>query len=98
AIDAVKVEHGRSVYASRCPLCHGIVAVSGGAAPDLRASPVPLDTTAFASIVHDGALELRGMPRFPELAPDDLDAIRHYLRSRAREAGASRPAAEAKPQ
>jgi quinohemoprotein ethanol dehydrogenase len=34
--------------------------------------------------VRDGALVQRGMPPFAELEDADLDAIRHFLRERAR--------------
>ncbi len=40
--------------------------VSGGIAPDLRASPVLLSSEAFAHVVRDGGLAPRGMPPFPE--------------------------------
>jgi len=85
-IDPAAVELGTTQYVSRCVLCHGPAAVAGGTAPDLRASTVPLSLEAFAQIRRGGALEARGMPRFAELTDAELDAIRHYLRARAREA------------
>ena len=69
---------------SRCVLCHGPGAVAGGTAPDLRASTVPLSREAFAAVVRDGGLESRGMPKFAELTDAELDALRHYIRYRAR--------------
>ena len=83
-LDADKVKRGQWVYGEKCTICHGVAAVAGGSAPDLRASKVPLSAEAFASIVRDGALMSRGMPPFTELGDDDLESIRHFLRERAR--------------
>ena len=68
---------------SRCQLCHGPGAVAGGTAPDLRASPMPLNAALFSLTVRTG-IEARGMPRFSELSERELDALRHYIRYRAR--------------
>jgi quinohemoprotein ethanol dehydrogenase len=84
-IDAKTVEHGVAQY-PRCVLCHGPAAVAGGLAPDLRASPIPLSRAAFTEIVRGGSLESRGMPKFPELSDEDLEGLRHYIRSWARRA------------
>lgn len=81
--DAALVEKGKLIYGKNCVICHGIAAVAGGAAPDLRASPVPLAGPAFKAIVHGGALESRGMPKFGEFSDEELDAMRHYIRERA---------------
>lgn len=83
-LDSAKVERGQVVFRN-CMICHGLSAVAGGFAPDLRASPMVLSNEAFSAVVHGGALEQRGMPAFPELPDSDLDALQHYLRSRARE-------------
>ena len=40
----------------------GMNAVGGGAAPDLRYSPVIVSADAFKAIVQGGALKLNGMP------------------------------------
>jgi quinohemoprotein ethanol dehydrogenase len=82
-----RVQRGLAVYAaiSKCNLCHGLAAVSGGFAPDLRASVIPLSESAFDAVVRGGSLESRGMPRFADLSEADLEDLRHYLRSRARE-------------
>lgn len=69
---------------ARCQLCHGPGVVAGGNAPDLRASPIPLDFAAFENIVRQGALEKRGMPKFAELSDETLQQIRHYIRAKAR--------------
>jgi quinohemoprotein ethanol dehydrogenase len=82
-LDADKVMQGRDLY-QRCVICHGVSAIAGGFAPDLRASPVPLNAQAFKAIVQGGALEPRGMPKFDELSDQDLDSVRQYIRERAR--------------
>ena len=82
-IDAARAQRGATVY-RMCILCHGMDAVAGGYVPDLRASAVPLSKEAFERIVRGGALLERGMPAFDELSDEDLEALRHYLRERAR--------------
>lgn len=82
--DAV-VARGVALYGARCFYCHGLAVVSGGGAPDLRISRIPLDPHAFAAVVQGGALESQGMPRFGKLTKKDLEAIREYIRYRARE-------------
>lgn len=83
-IDAAKAHRGAALF-GKCSLCHGMGAVAGGYAPDLRASAVPLSAEAFQHIVRGDALLERGMPTFDELSDDDLEALRHYLRERARQ-------------
>jgi quinohemoprotein ethanol dehydrogenase len=81
--DPTLAKRGEAVYGGNCSTCHGPTVVSGGAAPDLRASSVVLNAETFASIVHDGALVPAGMPQFAELSPHDLEALRHYIRAQA---------------
>jgi quinohemoprotein ethanol dehydrogenase len=90
-VDASRVKPGEHLYA-QCVLCHGMGVVAGGIAPDLRASPVPLSTEAFAHIVRDGALVARGMPKFAEFNDEQLDSMRHFLRQKARDSLASQKA------
>ncbi len=81
-VDAAKAEQGKLLYKD-CVICHGVAAVAGGYAPDLRASAVPLSADAFKAIVQGGALEGRGMPPFAEFSDDELGALQHYIRQRA---------------
>jgi quinohemoprotein ethanol dehydrogenase len=83
-VDEAKAKEGERLY-GKCTLCHGMAVVAGGIAPDLRASPVPLSAEAFAHVVRDGALVSRGMPGFGELNDQQLEALRHFFRQRARE-------------
>jgi hypothetical protein len=75
--------------------------VAGGTAPDLRASVVPLNPALFSLTVRTG-VEARGMPKFTELNDRELDALRNYIRYRARLAtrpdGVAPPPPEAPPE
>ena len=81
AVDDAVAEQGAKLYA-QCSWCHGAGAISGGAAPDLRASAAPLNAPSFATVVRSG-LAARGMPAFDELSDHDLEALRQYIRKRA---------------
>ncbi|WP_235538474.1 PQQ-dependent dehydrogenase, methanol/ethanol family [Sphingomonas sp. Root710] len=72
---------GAIAYAQHCAVCHGVDVVAAGHAPDLRASTIPLDDAAFATVVRDGVLQANGMPRFEEFDDAKLGAIRQYIRS-----------------
>lgn len=80
---AALAAQGAGIYNLRCIACHGINVESGGTAPDLRMSAVPQTAEAFRAVVHDGALEENGMPRFAEFSDAELAALRQFLRSRA---------------
>lgn len=76
---------GYIAYSAYCALCHGMNAVGGGAAPDLRRSSIPVSQEAFHAVVRDGALLNQGMPRYDAfLSEAQTEEIRHYLRSRVR--------------
>jgi quinohemoprotein ethanol dehydrogenase len=98
-VDEALVREGVQQW-SRCRSCHAPGAVAGGTAPDLRASQIPLNAAGLASTVRTG-IEARGMPRFAELTDHELEALRHYIRYRARLVtrpnGAPPPAAPAAP-
>ena len=86
--DKARATKGLIAYNYNCMLCHGLDAVAGGSAPDLRWSYIATSRQAFDSVVRDGGLLTEGMPRFDDLAPETTEDIRFYLRSRA-QAGAS---------
>ena len=75
--------YGAEVFAN-CLICHGLEGISGGMAPDLRASPIVLSYGAFEEVVREGTLLENGMPGFPSLSDAHLDALKHYIRQRAR--------------
>jgi quinohemoprotein ethanol dehydrogenase len=81
--DPALARAGEETYVRACWLCHGPAAVSGGPAPDLRASAILLSRTAFLNVVLNGSLRENGMPRFPDLSESEAEAIRHYVRSLA---------------
>jgi quinohemoprotein ethanol dehydrogenase len=80
--DSAKILLGQHIFDDTCSTCHGTNVVSGGLAPDLRASQAASDPSALRAIL-DGALELRGMPKFYNYSADDVDAIYQYIRLRA---------------
>ncbi len=85
-IDPAKAAAGAELYAQRCIICHGPAVKSGGAAPDLRKSPMPLDIDSLTAVLHDGALVPNGMPQFPEFTPAQIGTLQHYIRQQARAA------------
>ena len=77
--------YGQQKYAESCSLCHGGGAVSGGGAPDLRESPLAMSLEALSSVLIDGAIQSRGMPRFPTYGEREVEGLLHYVRKMARE-------------
>jgi quinohemoprotein ethanol dehydrogenase len=100
-LDAERVKQGAMAFAGgSCLVCHGMNAIGGGAAPDLRYSPLIVSKEAFRSVVKEGALKLNGMPPFAQLPDEMLESIRYYLRARAKETAdgsAAKPASTAVP-
>lgn len=58
-----EVAAGRLAYHTYCSRCHGLNAVSGGVAPDLRYSPFLNNDTWYRIVLH-GLLANRGMANF----------------------------------
>jgi quinohemoprotein ethanol dehydrogenase len=78
------VAAGQSHYQRFCLVCHNPGAVGNGVLPDLRQSGTIADAAAFKSIVHDGTLAENGMISFKTvLKPEEIEAVRHYIVSRA---------------
>jgi quinohemoprotein ethanol dehydrogenase len=85
-LDPAQIAMGKAIFLA-CAACHGRQAVgAGGPAPDLRESAVPLHAEAFWTVVHDGALIQHGMPSVSMFTKPQVEAIRQYVRSRARAA------------
>lgn len=83
-LDPKQIAMGRAIFIA-CAACHGRNAVAvGGPAPDLRESAIPLNPEAFWTVVHDGALMPRGMPRFDTFSKAQIEAIRQFIRSTSR--------------
>ena len=90
AVDAALANAGAAAFGV-CVSCHGPGAISGGMAPDLRASPVVMQADAFARVVRDGARAIRGMPAYAQITDTELAALRHYIRQQADRALAPKP-------
>ena len=86
-LDIQEVQTGMALFMA-CFSCHGRNVVSVGTAPDLRESAVPLNRDAFQQVVGGGALIQFGMPRFDSFSSTQVEALRQYIRSVARQAGA----------
>ena len=89
-VDAEQVPAGALYYGLRCGVCHGPAAVSGGLAPDLRASRVVSSLERFAGVVRDGERSDDGMPMYADITYDELVSLQHYLRDLAEAALAAR--------
>jgi mono/diheme cytochrome c family protein len=72
------LELGRGIYAQQCARCHGADG-RGGAGPRLagRMESAFPDPAEQAEVVREGR---RGMPAFPRLSDDELDAVVRYTR------------------
>ncbi len=88
APDMARAQQGMMLFMMNCMLCHGTDAIAGGAGPDLRWSPMSVSKQGFNDIVRGGGLLSRGMPKYDELTPDQVEAIRFYVRARAKEGAA----------
>ncbi|HEX7821754.1 MAG TPA: PQQ-dependent dehydrogenase, methanol/ethanol family [Sphingobium sp.] len=84
AIDVPAAQQGSIRYANNCINCHGLGAVGGGSAPDLRSSQVILNQDGFRQIVQEGLLQQQGMPKFSDLSEREIESIRQYALFRAR--------------
>ena len=79
--EAIKI--GASAYGQNCARCHGLEAVSGGIAPDLRMLPTDAATDEyFKGKVQAGAMRngVTYMPAFKDVFKEEaIWAIRSYL-------------------
>lgn len=79
--DAIKL--GASAYGQNCARCHGLGAVSGGIAPDLRLLPTDAATDEyFKGKVQSGAIRngVTYMPSFKDVFKEEaIWAIRSYI-------------------
>lgn len=84
-VDPALAKAGAATFVGNCAVCHGFRAMSGGTAPHLLRSSIPLDRSAFTAVVREGGLLANGMPAYPELTDAQIDGLLHYLRQRARD-------------
>ncbi len=83
-VDPAKAAIGADIVDEKCMLCHGPALAAGGGAPDLRESKIPLSKAEFTNVLHNGALEPLGMPRFQELTDAQIQDLRNYIQQQAR--------------
>lgn len=80
------IEIGASAYNQNCARCHGIEAISGGIAPDLRLLPEGAEGDEwYAYRVQNGAIRngVTFMPKMAEyLSQEALWAIRAWLETK----------------
>ena len=81
------VKKGKELYtANACDECHGYdVERWTMSIPDLRKADATTHAQ-FLAIVMGGARASKGMPAFPDMTPDQAEALRAYILSRAWEA------------
>ena len=88
-IKQLAIQIGSSAYNQNCARCHGLEAMSGGIAPDLRELDADLNGDEwFKERVINGAVRNGAiyMPRMAEhLSQEALWAIRTYIEQRAAE-------------
>ena len=82
--NVIAIEIGKSGYNSNCARCHGLGAISGGIAPDLRYLPAADDDSDeyYIGVVFDGAVRNGNvyMPPFKGvLSPEAAWSIRAWL-------------------
>jgi quinohemoprotein ethanol dehydrogenase len=96
-LDEAAINAGRGLSV-QCAACHGVGLQSAGApGPDLRESAIALDLESFKTLLREGPLMDRGMPRFEGLTDEQVNQIWSYIRARAREALGTRKPADDKP-
>ncbi len=81
-VDQALAAKGELTYAKVCMFCHGTGVVSGGFAPDLRASAVVPSSISFAEVMR-GSRKAMGMPSFSDLSGEELKELQHYVRGEA---------------
>lgn len=77
------VAKGRELY-WQCFGCHGADVIAKGMAPDLRASPIPLQLEAFKDVVKSGSKLDMGMPVYADITDNELRSLMHFIRKAAR--------------
>ena len=86
-IDPAQVKDGLMAYQGNCAYCHGRLLQSAGSpAPDLRESAVALTWDSFHTVLKDGTLLPRLMPKFDRMPERQMQAIYQYIRAGARQA------------
>jgi cytochrome c-550 PedF len=83
--DEHAIEIGSSAYGNNCARCHGLQAVSGGIAPDLRELPPGKEgDEIFSERIRHGSIRngVTYMPAFADIFSEEaIWAIRTYIES-----------------
>jgi len=83
--EATAIEIGSSAFNQNCARCHGLGAVSGGIAPDLRHLPTGVDGDGYFQVrIRNGSVRngVTYMPPFAEVFSEEaIWAIRTYIES-----------------
>ena len=95
-VDMELVKKGSEIYTNTCVICHGAGAVSGGYAPDLRASAIFATPAALKAVITQGTLVPNGMPQYKDLGDAELEALQHFVRAQAAAGAKATEAAKAK--
>jgi quinohemoprotein ethanol dehydrogenase len=96
-IDPKLAQKGFVLFHQNCAVCHGVLLLSSGEAPDLRAVG-PEIWNKYDAILRDGALADAGMASFKDiLSADDVKAIRAYTLQQAQALYASKHPPSAPP-
>jgi cytochrome c oxidase cbb3-type subunit III len=72
---------GKTIFEAKCATCHGLDGLGGEHAPDIVRQPAvkALSDQVLLNLIHDGIPE-SGMPGFPSMAKEDVQAVIAYLR------------------
>src|SRR5690606_33441323 len=90
---AADIAAGAELFGAYCGSCHSNFVPSP--VPDLRRSPMIRDAGPFASVVSNGALQMRGMPAWDDLlTAQQVEQIRAHVVATAREAWGAQQAGE----
>lgn len=95
-LNEADVAAGRALYV-QCAACHGVGLQSTGTpGPDLRESAIALNLDTFRTVLKEGPLMARGMPRFDMLTDEQIRQLHAYIRAGAREVLGKRPKSDQK--
>ncbi len=71
---------GRTVYQTRCSVCHGTDGNGGEHAPSILTTLATKNDEEVTKIIREG-VPRKGMPAFPQLAANDTTALVGFMRS-----------------
>ncbi|MGA1757033.1 MAG: c-type cytochrome, partial [Pseudomonadales bacterium] len=85
SLEHTSIQRGERLYNENCAVCHGFLARSGGAIPDLRRISEG-SLAAWDQIVIDGVLSANGMASFGDVLNQAQSGdVLSYVKARAEE-------------